>query len=457
METAAPGFEMRSSIDRGHADAPRAGRAETVARSFLFAHWEGGGNTPPMLAVVRRLLARGHAVRAMSDPCNREEIEAAGASFSPWTRAPHRPDKSADTDLLRDWEVKSPPALIGRLRDRLFIGPALAYAQDLLDELVRFPADVVVTSEMLLGPMMGAEAAGIPCVALSANVYLFPLPGVPPFGPGFQPATSALGRLRDWAIRTMALREFGKGTHTYNEARRTLGLDRFAHPFDQLTRLASHIVLTSAAFDFPSTNPPKQLVYAGAELDDPAWAEPWRSPFAASDRRPLVLVGFSTTFQDQIDVLARVIAALAELDVRAVVTAGPAVDIASLPRAANVHVCASAPHNQLLKEASAVVTHCGHGTVIRGLAAGVPLVCMPMGRDQNENAARVEFRGAGVRVKPTAPAAKIRQAVRDVLASPRYREAASRIGVAITNDARDSRAVAVLETVATRQRAVAVK
>ena len=92
---------------------------------FLFAHWEGGGNTPPMLSVVRRLLARGHAVHVLSDPCNRDDVAGAGASFESWTRAPHRADKSIDSDPLRDWEVKSRPAMIGRLRDRMFVGPSL--------------------------------------------------------------------------------------------------------------------------------------------------------------------------------------------------------------------------------------------------------------------------------------------------------------------------------------------
>ena len=55
-------------------------------KTFLFAHWEGGGNTPPMLALVRRLLARGHSVRVLSDPCSRTEIETAGAGFAAWTR-----------------------------------------------------------------------------------------------------------------------------------------------------------------------------------------------------------------------------------------------------------------------------------------------------------------------------------------------------------------------------------
>jgi len=427
--------------------------ASSYPRSFLFAHWEGGGNTPPMLAVVRRLLARGHDVRVLGDPCNASEIEAAGATFVSWTRAPRRPDKSIDSDRIRDWEVKSPPAMIGRLRDHLVTGPSLGYAQDVIEEVKRRPADVVVPSELLLGAMAGAEAAGVPCVALAANIYLFPLPGVPPFGPGLQPATNVFGRLRDWMIKTMTLREFGKGTRAFNTTRRTLGLDPVRHPFDQLQRLARFLVLTSESFDFPCGSRPASVVYAGPELDDPAWASRWRSPWSASDRRPLVLVGFSTTFQNQIDALRRVIEALRDLDVRAVVTTGPAIDASSLPRSSNVHVCESAPHSDVLKEAAAAVTHAGHGTVIRALAAGVPLVCMPMGRDQNENAARVAYRGAGVRVKPSAAPDAIRRALRDVLASPRYRERAQTLGDAILRDARGSRAVPVLEEVAARSAA----
>ena len=419
-------------------------------RTYLFAHWEGGGNTPPMLGIVRRLLSRGHHVRVIGDPCSRVEVEGAGASFVSWTRAPRRIDKSPETDFLRDWEVSSPLTMVERLRDRLFIGPALAYAQDVIDELKRSPADVVVTSEMLFGVMAGAEAAGVSCVSLAANIYPFPQKGVPPFGPGLQPATSPLGRLRDWLINTISRRAFAKGRAAFNRTRQALGLAALSHPFDQLERQASHIVLTSRAFDFASPEPARHLVYAGAVLDDPAWTDTWQSPWPASDRRPLVLVGFSTTFQNQHDVLGRVIDALGTLDVRAVVTAGPSIDRASLPAAANVHVCASAPHSQLMKDASVVITHCGHGTVIRALAAGVPLVCMPMGRDQNDNAARVVARGAGLRLTPKASAEKIRHAVRQLLTQPHYREQARRLGETIVADARESKAVPELERVAAR-------
>jgi len=249
------------------------------------------------------------------------------------------------------------------------------------------------------------------------------------------------------------MREFGKGAKAFNETRRALGLEPLRHPFDQLDRVTQHLVMTSEAFDFRPSVPTPRVIYAGAALEDPGWAEPWTSPWRTDDPRPLVLVGFSTTFQNQADVLSRVITALGALDVRAVVTAGPSIDLAALVSAPNVHVCASAPHSELLKQASAVVTHAGHGTVIRALAAGVPLVCLPMGRDQNENAARVGYHGAGVRLKPAATVDTIRHAVRTVLDTPGYRERARRLGEQIVRDAHESPAVTVLESLTRKAKA----
>jgi MGT family glycosyltransferase len=424
-------------------------------RRFLLAHWEGGGNTPPVLAIIRKLVARGHEVRLLGDACNQVEAEAAGASFTGWTRIPRRVDKSPESDSVKDWEVRSPLALIARMRDRVFVGPALAFAQDLLDELKRFPADVVVTSEMLLGVMAGAESAGVPCVILSPNIYFYSLPGVPPFGPGFQPAEGPFGRMRDALVRNLSLKTFGRGTSAFNATRRALGLPPLAHPFEQVARVTKHLVLTSRAFDFPTTSLPQHVHYTGPEIEDPQWVEPWRSPWKEDDARPLVLVGFSTTFQNHVPALRRIVRALSTLPVRAVVTVGPALSPDDLASAENVFVCRSAPHSQLLSHAAAVVTHAGHGTAVRSLAAGVPLLCMPMGRDQNDNAARVVARGAGLRVNAKAGVKKIQQAIRELLQSPRYRENAQKLGKQIVEDVCNSSTLEVLEEVAsfTNQRA----
>jgi UDP:flavonoid glycosyltransferase YjiC (YdhE family) len=110
------------------------------------------------------------------------------------------------------------------------------------------------------------------------------------------------------------------------------------------------------------------------------------------------VVGFSTTFQNHHTRVQQVIDALADWRVRGLVTLGPALDSPGFHAPANVVLCASAPHAQVFPYASAVVTHAGHGTVIRALAHGVPLVCLPPGRDQPGNAARVAFHGAGIRL-----------------------------------------------------------
>jgi len=134
-----------------------------------------------------------------------------------------------------------------------------------------------------------------------------------------------------------------------------------------------------------------------------------------------VLVGFSSTYQNQGAVLRRVVEALSALPVRAVVTVGQMLDPAEVTSSDNVVVVGSAPHRQILADASLAVSHCGHGTTMKTLAAGVPMVCIPMGRDQNDTAARVVHHGAGVRLSPNASAAKIGEAVQRVLRDDSFR------------------------------------
>jgi UDP:flavonoid glycosyltransferase YjiC (YdhE family) len=102
----------------------------------------------------------------------------------------------------------------------------------------------------------------------------------------------------------------------------------------------------------------------------------------------------------------------------------------------------------VLKHAAAVVNHGGHGTVIKTLAAGVPQVCLPLGRDQLDNAARVEWHGAGLRLKPDAEATAIASAVRRVIDEPSFAAGARRLADGIAEDMREDRAVAELEELA---------
>jgi UDP:flavonoid glycosyltransferase YjiC (YdhE family) len=143
-------------------------------------------------------------------------------------------------------------------------------------------------------------------------------------------------------------------------------------------------------------------------------------------------------------------------DADAVATTGPNLNAACLRAPANVHLLHSAPHDAVMKEVSLVVTQGGHGTVNRALINGVPLLVLPLGRDQAANAARVEDSGAGLRLAPDAPEEEIASAVNKLLAEPHFRIAARRLGDAIQADIDGSALVGELETMVLSRRAAAV-
>ena len=184
--------------------------------------------------------------------------------------------------------------------------------------------------------------------------------------------------------------------------------------------------MTSPDFDFKA-QVGANVRYVGPALSDPAWIGDWQSPWPVNDPTPLIVVSFGTTYQDQGSRYQKAIKALDGLPVRGLVTLGPAMDSSQFKTPENVAVCAAAPHRQIFPSAAAVITHAGHGTVIRALASGVPLICSPIGRDQPGNAARVVYHGAGLRLSEKSSVADIRRAIQKVIVEPSYREKARRL------------------------------
>ncbi|MFT3810884.1 MAG: glycosyltransferase [Micropepsaceae bacterium] len=413
--------------------------------NILFTTWDGGGNIPPVLEAARRLVARGHQVRLMADETVRAAAAAAGIGFTPWREAPQRRDTLIENDPIKDWTAEGPMGGIAKLRDIIMAGGALGYARDTAAELDRAPYDLVVTSEMVLGALIAAEARGVGLAILSANVALMPIPGIPPMGPGFAPAMSEAERTLHAEVAAGARAMFNEGLPALNAARAVFGLAPVSDIFDQFAAAARMLVATSPAFDFPAAELPEGLVYIGPMTGTPVASDGWTSPFAGQDLRPLVLVAFSTTYQAQQTQIANAITALGRLPVRALVTLGPALAAARFDAPANVKTVAEAPHDAVMAEAGLVITHAGHGTVIRALSHGTPLICLPMGRDQNDNAARVDWHGAGIRLDPAAGADAIEAAIRTVFGDTAYRKAARRLQTAIGADIIASPFIAEIE------------
>ena len=156
----------------------------------------------------------------------------------------------------------------------------------------------------------------------------------------------------------------------------------------------------------------------------------------------------STTFMNHLDQLQRAVAALCTLPVQGLVTTGPAIDPEQIHAPDGVTVVRSAPHRQVLAHTDVLLTHGGHSTVMKGLVAGVPIVCMPTGRDQPDNAARLVHRGAGVKISKKSSPARIASAIEHVRNNPSFKTAATRLGEQLRAEADSGTALAELETLA---------
>jgi len=154
-------------------------------------------------------------------------------------------------------------------------------------------------------------------------------------------------------------------------------------------------------------------------------------------RNPLVYLTFGTVLGHMsfaADVYRAALRAVETLPVRVLLTVGRRFDPAALGSIpANVHVERWVDQAHVLPEADLVVSHGGSGTSYGALAAGLPLVLVPVFADQFENSRRIAERGAGVMVNSSeavigaADAPRIADAIERVLSDPSHREEASRI------------------------------
>jgi MGT family glycosyltransferase len=379
---------------------PRCGKFLFV---LLGVDGGGGGALTPAFALIRRLVRRGHAVRVMGSPALAQRVRELGATFV-------------------EFELLPQPAL----------APG-AMVEEHIDELFAFTCSSMLTRDVL-NNLEGTDILAVDCMVPAAL-----------FAGELRRAPTALlvHTLYHWYAEGIGADVFsGIMAPFVRQARLDLGLPGLLAEAPLMPQLMDSatlaLALTLQEFDSPLTRSHSNLRYVGPVLDEvaPKWEPPGQ---------PLVLVSFSTTYMRHEDALRRTLEALNGIDAFAVCTLGHAFSRERIPAFPNVSIHDWLPHDAILPHAAAVVTHAGHSTVMAALAHGVPLVCMPMGRDQDTNAERVGAVGAGITLSPAAAPAEIDAAIKNVLTNPSYRDAASRLAAQIGELGRGGRAVTELE------------
>ena len=184
---------------------------------------------------------------------------------------------------------------------------------------------------------------------------------------------------------------------TVNSLRARHGLPRAARP----TTICSPgrtllLALTAEGFEYPHSDWPANVRLVGAvNWSPPLPAPPWLTDL----RDPLVLVTCSTERQRDKRLLHVALEALPAAGF-AVLGTSAAHDPDGFSAPPGSRVVRFLAHEAVLERAACVVCHGGMGITQKALAAEVPVVVVPCGRDQLDTARRVESAGAGVRLSP---------------------------------------------------------
>jgi UDP:flavonoid glycosyltransferase YjiC (YdhE family) len=141
-----------------------------------------------------------------------------------------------------------------------------------------------------------------------------------------------------------------------------------------------------------------------------------------------VLVAPSTSQDPTHRLLRATLAGLAGEPVRVLATTNRRAPERPIEVPANARLVDWVSYARTMPHCAAVVCHAGHGTVVRALASGTPVVACPHAGDMAENAARLRWAGLGVSLPRRFHTPRgVRLAVRRLLSDPGYARRAGEV------------------------------
>ena len=349
---------------------------------IMWACWDGGGNLTPSLGIARVLEGDGHDVHFFGRPDMVNRVRSAGFGATALLDSYRYLDRYSFHPQATVFGYTSSPAV----------------GEELLVRCDEFRPDLVVIDAMFSAALDVA--------------------------PRFERPTAVM-------LHTFLHHIYTGWTNNFkmqSDSRQRCGFD----PLPGLDVLWGERDLLHVnaleTFDAPAATPWTNVAHGAPILASERRAVPVSLPWPDDDDTPLVLLSFSTVpEQRNAELFQRALDALGPLDVHVVATTGGTIDASELIAPANAVVVAFADHDALMARASLVLGHGGHGTTMRALKHGLPIVGVPAtGGDQVPITQLLEQWGAGRALPGDAAVDQIRDTVDAVLNDDRCRIEAQR-------------------------------
>jgi UDP:flavonoid glycosyltransferase YjiC (YdhE family) len=378
---------------------------------FLMSFAGGYGHAAPMFPVARALIARGHDVA----------FTGQSSILAAVTHAGFETFDSAGTSVVQPAALSKFQAFDeNALRDRMRGNFGDKMARERLIGVTRIASqwhpDAIICDELDFGGMLAAESLRVPHITL---------------------LVTASGRIVTpaWFAATID----------------RIRADNGLRPDPELRMITGNLILSP----FPSELRDPRCTLSGDVVYFRADTTAAVIDHSAAGIRPRIYATFGTDFNAlATDLFQTLLRGLATLDADIVATVGSNMDpgnFGAQPR--NVDLRRFVDQADLLPSCSIMVSHGGSGSLLGGLAHGLPLLLLPLGADQPFNAERSQELGFAIALDPlTASPESIAAAATTLLQSAQYRDAARRLQGRLYEQAPAASVVARIEEAATTPR-----
>ena len=372
-----------------------------MSLTVLFMPESAYGPTNNCIGIGDVLRRRGHRVVFAAEASWAGKLSTLGFEEDLVHLAP-QPDEPQDAgqfwkDFIRDTAPEFRKPTIDQLET--WVKPVwqelidgARFCQPQLEEIIgRVRPDVIVEDNVVAFPAL--TTAGVPFVRIvSCNPLEIKGPGIPPAFSGY-PAADRSG----WAAFTAE----------YERTHRAMWTD-----FNRWVVGQGAPALTDLEFiaegDLNLYVFPAALDYTEARPLGPTWQrlessvreteEPYELPDGFADGHHLIYFSLGSLGSADVELMRRVVAALAKTPHRYIVSKGPLHEEIEL--ADNMAGAEFLPQTTILPLVDLVITHGGNNTTTEAMHFGKPMIVLPLFWDQYDNAQRVDETGYGVRLDP---------------------------------------------------------
>jgi MGT family glycosyltransferase len=404
----------------------------------LFLNQPSVGHLNTLLSIATQMKEDGHHVRflipGLRTPRTGIQILDTAAALPDTIRR-----NGIDVDLIRPplgviWSGLFLPLKSGYAEVVYAVGlmakGIVPYTRRILRFLEGDRPEVIVSDFAFPAAGLAAEITSIPFAVLYHSGLPFHGEGVPPFGSGL-PIGAGPEETAEFARQETGM--LANLNTRINAARRTFGLDPLTHEF--LRRPYSpwlNLVASVEAAEAPRQHLPANTLFIGPCFGRrPSQSEfPWDRLRADCFK---IYVSLGTVFNNKPDIVRKILSALDSPDTQVIVSAGGAFQsLQQGPVPGNALLFKSVPQVELLPRIDLFISHGGNNSINEALAAGKPIIVLPIGGEQGDNAARIVYLGVGRRLDiHRFHEQQLRATVAEIRTQPTFRQRATEIRHAI--------------------------